>query len=159
MRNPKLSLQLQKITQLLRRTDSATSDFDLQGHWGRYTCILVAGFLENSLQIIYSDFASQSSSEQVARYVSARLRGVRNPNAARFAQVAGQFNPGWQEELEEFLSGDGEIRKNAIDSIMSVRNQIAHGGTTGITVQRVREYLERSVEVIEFIEDQCLGNS
>ena len=159
MRNPKLSLQLQKITQLLRRTDSATSDFDLQGHWGRYTCILVAGFLENSLQIIYSDFASQSSSEQVARYVSARLRGVRNPNAIRFAQVAGQFNPGWREELEEFLNSDGEIRKNAIDSIMSVRNQIAHGGTTGITIHRVREYLERSVEVIEFIEDQCLGNS
>ena len=61
--------------------------------------------------------------------------------------------------MEEFLNSDGEIRKNAIDSIMNVRNQIAHGGTTGITVHRVREYLERSVEVIEFIEDQCLGNS
>ena len=50
-------------------------------------------------------------------------------------------------------------RKDALDSIMNNRNQISHGGTVGISVHGVRDYLDRCVEVLEFIEDQCAGKS
>ena len=58
--------------------------------------------------------------------------------------------------LDEFLSEAG--RKEAIDGIMSQRHQIAHGRDAGITVARVTAYLTKSVEVIEFVEDQCMGS-
>ena len=120
---------------------------------------MVAGFLEQSLQAIYLDLAKSSSSQRVSRYVERRLRQVRNPNAQRFIDTASSFDRAWGEQLEEFLTEDHSVRKNAIDSIMANRNQIAHGGTSQISVARVREYLEHSVEVLEFIEDQCQGTS
>jgi hypothetical protein len=46
-------------------------------------------------------------------------------------------------------------RKDAIDSIMANRHQIAHGKDVGITVARVKEYLEKVVEIVDFIEVQC----
>lgn len=159
MRNPPLNLQLRRLKQLIDRTDMATADIELQGHWGKYLCVVAAGFVENGLQTIYSGFAREAASSQVALYVSSRLGRVTNPNAERFAQVAGSFSANWREELEEYLESENGSRKNALDSLMANRNKIAHGENSGISVARVRDFLDRCVEVLEFIEDQCDGRN
>ena len=161
MRNPALSLRLRHVRELIDRTGAATQDVELQGHWGQYLCIVVAGFVETGLQTLYSGFAERSASEHVARYVRGRLERVTNPNARRFVEVARSFSPRWGDQLEEYLDLDTYrgSRKNALDSIMNNRNQIAHGGSVGITVHYVRNYLDLSVEVLEFIEDQCDGRA
>ena len=156
MRNRDLSRELSRLNDLIKRTTFATEDIELQGHWGRYLCVVAAGFVENGLQTIYSDYAVNSASGPVARYVNSRLESVYNPNAQRFIDVAGSFNVAWR-ELEEFLQKDEGSRKEALDSIMNNRNQIAHGKSVGVTVHRVRDYIDRCVEVLEFIEDQCDG--
>jgi hypothetical protein len=56
-------------------------------------------------------------------------------------------------DLELFMEKEG--RKEAIDGVMSNRHQIAHGRDTRITVVTVSNYLEKCVEVIEYIENQC----
>jgi len=54
LRNKELSRQLQYIQSLIKTTDEATrGDISLQGHWGKYLCILVAGFLENAISEIH----------------------------------------------------------------------------------------------------------
>ncbi len=118
---------------------------------------MAAGFIEFSLQTIYSDFAESSSSPHTARFVSRQLERITNPNAERFIQTAGAFHPRWGEELREFFDSSPDMTKGAINSIMSERNRIAHGESSQITVARVREYLERSVAVLEFIENQCMN--
>lgn len=159
MRNSEVTRQLQQLRSLIDRTRYATQDINLQGHWSRYLCIMTAGFLENSLRSIYSEFARSSSSPHVARYVDTRLRLIYNPNAQRFINTASNFDRVWGDQLQEFLAKDSSVRKNAIDSIIGNRNQIAHGGVSQISIARVQEYLEHCVEVLEFIEDQCLGPS
>lgn len=155
MRNSDVNKKLLQLQQLIDRTSDAAQDINLQGHWARYLCVRTAGFLEYSLQAIYSDFATRSSSPQVASFVEKRLKQISNPNAERFLETAGAFNPQWRVELEEFFETDQVRLKGAIDSIISARNSIAHGGPQGISVASVRNYLERSVKVLEFIERQC----
>lgn len=157
MRNREVQQRLGQLYNLIDRAGDATRDINLQGHWGRYLCVMAAAFLERSLQAIYSDFASGSSSPNAARFVSNRLGRVTNPNSETFLEIAGAFNPVWRAELESLFDDDPHLTKGAINSIMSARNNIAHGGTTEITVARVREYLDRSVAVLEFIENQCIG--
>ena len=159
MRNREVNQRLSQLHDLIDRTGDATQDINLQEHWGRYLCVMAAGFLERSLQAIYTDFASGSSSPNVARFVSNRLGRVTNPNSETFLEIAGAFNPAWRAELESFFADDSHLTRGAINSIMSARNSIAHGETTEITVARVREYLDRSVKVIEFIENQCIGDA
>lgn len=157
MRNRDLIRELNRLRALINQTGLATEDIELQGHWGRYLCVVAAGFVENGLQTIYSEYAVNSASGPVARFVNSRLETVYNPNAQRFIDLAGSFNATWREELEEYFQRDDGSRKEALDSIMNNRNQIAHGKSVGITVHRVREYIERCVEVLEFVEDQCDG--
>ena len=54
LRNRELAAQLDSLESLLDRTDEATGgDIELVGHWGRYLCVLTAGFLENALTEVY----------------------------------------------------------------------------------------------------------
>ncbi len=156
MRNVRLVGQYNTIQSLIERTGTATGEnIELQGHWGRYLCILAAGLLENSIREIYQEFVQNSASPPVASFASSRLRGINNPKSERFVQVASSFSQEWGQSLAEFLNASNGERKDAIDSIINNRNQIAHGRNTNIFVVRVKGYLDRVVEVIDFIESQC----
>ena len=155
MRNRRLAAQLNSLRSLFERTEAVTGgDIELIGHWGRYLCVLTAGFLENSLREVYGEFVSGAASPQVTNFAMSQLRRISNPKANGFIETARRFSPEWATELETFLNEDGERRRNAIDSIMNSRHQIAHGGSAQISVGRVREYLPGCVEVVEFLENQ-----
>ncbi len=59
--------------------------------------------------------------------------------------------------MVNYFAGDPDLTQGAINSIMRARNKIAHGDSVQITPARVREYLNRSVKVLEFIERQCMS--
>ncbi|MEO6192554.1 MAG: HEPN domain-containing protein [Thermoanaerobaculia bacterium] len=154
MLNRELNRQLQRLTWLFNNVpDAAKETFELQAHWGRYLCVLVAGFLENAITEVYSEFVYRVGSKPLANFISTTVARIQNPNSKRFIETAKSFRVEWGRDLEAFLSEDG--RKEAIDGIMNLRHQIAHGQSAGITLARVADYLKKSVEVIEFIETQC----
>jgi hypothetical protein len=71
MKNALLVRQLQRLNWLVDNTRRASGDqLELQAHWGRYLCVLVAGFLENAIGEIYSEYARRGASEPVAKYVA-----------------------------------------------------------------------------------------
>ena len=155
MRNRELTKQLDSLKSLLNRTDVATGgDIELIGHWGRYLCVLTAGFLENALRETYGEFVKRAASPQVAKFAMTKLDSIPNPKAGRFVETAENFNSIWAEGLKLFLDEDSRRRRNAIDSIMGNRHQIAHGKSTQISIGRIREYLPDCIDVVEFIESQ-----
>lgn len=154
MNNRELTRQVQALKGLIERTRTACGDdLEMQSHWAKYLCVLVAGFLENSLNEVYSDFCRRAASKPVANFAMSALSRIQNPKTNAFIEVATAFNKGWGAAIEAFLEDGG--RKEAINSIMSNRHQIAHGRDSTITVARVNEYFLKCVGVVEFVEDQC----
>lgn len=154
MRNRQLSSQIQRLDSLFKKARSGYgSDLELQAHWARYLCVLVAGLLENAVPELYSSFAASKSSPAVARYVSRSLERVRTPKASRFLEVATSFNDAWSKELEIFLEEEG--RRDAIDAVVNNRHLIAHGGQSNITLAGLEMYFRKVIKVLEFIETQC----
>lgn len=154
MKTRELVRQHQRLISLFSKTTTATSsDFETQAHWANYLCVLSAGFLENALYEVYSQYCRKCSNASVARYTSKQLARIRNPKAGRFLEIAESFQPQWKTQLEAFIDDNG--RKDAIDSIMSNRHRIVHGKDTNISIVRVNDYLKKSIEVVEFIEQQC----
>lgn len=154
MKNRELQRQLHRIKWLIDQTATASKEqLELQAHWSQYLCILVAGFIENAIGEIYSEYAKQAASPPIAAFVSNVVLRIQNPKAQKFVDTAKGFKSEWGDDLEAYLSNDG--RKEAIDGIMSNRHLIAHGQASGITVARVKTYLDRCVEVIGYIEMQC----
>lgn len=154
MKTLELVRQHDQLIALFDKTNTATGgDLETQAHWAKYLCVLSAGFLENALHAIYINYCSSGANPKVARFTGRELARVQNPKTVKFLEIAQAFSPAWQSELKTFVEDAG--RKDAIDSIMSNRHRIAHGKDTDISLVRVRDYLGKSIEVVEFIEQQC----
>jgi len=154
MQNQELIRQIQRIESLFNKTSTFVSDLELQSHWAKYMCILCSGLLENAIELIYSDYIEHSSSnKKIKRFASIHVSRLQNPNSTKIIEIAGYFDRTWAEKLENYLAKEG--RREAIDTIIKNRHDIAHGRTSTITVSRVKDYFDKSIKVLEFIEKQC----
>ncbi len=157
MHSRALFSQHQRLESLFDKAEHFSNEqMELRSHWARYLCVLSAGFIENALVDVYSTYARSCASRSIGNYVENSLRKVHSPKSSRFLQTARAFNSDWEASLKEFLDTDG--RREAIDGIMSNRHLIAHGRETDITLGRVSGYLKKSVQVVDFIANQC-GNA
>ncbi len=106
--------------------------------------------MENSLTEVFRELVVNSSSRPVANYATNTLSKIQNTNAEKYLNVTRAFNPVWADELESFLGEEG--RKEAINSIVTNRHKIAHGKSSDISLVRVKDYLRKSIQVVEFLE-------
>ena len=154
MRNRQALRHERRLNSLFQKIGALTDDLELQAHWARYLCVLVNGYLEISLRAIYSQYARDCAAPNVASFVARRLARLTNPNMEKIVQLTRSFNEAWGNALKG--QTEGEI-KNAIDSIYSNRNLIAHGSDTGISFARISNYYQEAVKLVKLIERQCIG--
>ena len=153
MQNQEIQAQLQEINLLF---NAVIAGDDLTAHWGRYLCITVASFLEVSLQTIYRSYADAEAGGNLAQYVGSQIPfTIGTPRTGTIVRTARAFSDDWASEVRRFLSKDG--RSAAINTVITQRNHIAHGRQSTISPAQLRAYLAKCVEVIDFIENQCLG--
>jgi hypothetical protein len=139
---------------LARMIAETTMDIYTQGHMGKYACVLAAGFLENALAEVFCVYVSGRAQAAVASFSCETLRKIQNPKSSRFLEITKRFSKNWEDELRVFLAENSDRRKSAIDTIMTNRHSIAHGKNSSITLRQVKNYLDASIEVIEFIESR-----
>lgn len=156
MRNREVSRYKQQLDDLFAKISALPNDSEIQSHWARYLCIRVSGFLEVSIRSIYSQYAKDKSAPFVANYIEKQLASFQNPSMEKILRIAKSFNPSWADELEQCI--DIEI-KDAIGSIIAIRNKVAHGENVGITYTKILAYYKNAVTLIELIEKQCNGES
>jgi len=152
MRNIEAVRYQKRLDHLFEKISAFPDDIELQSHWARYLCILVSGFLETSVKAIYSQYASEKAAPNVANYVTRRLERFTNPNMEDILILTGMFNEEWRKQLES--TTEGELR-DAVDSIVANRNQIAHGANVGISFVTIKNYYKSVVKVVNRIESTC----
>ncbi len=156
MQNQEISKQFQRLEPLFQKAyEACGGNIEMQAHWAKYLCVLSAGLIENALKEIYVEFARNKVTKPIANYVSSTLSPIRSPKTQRFLDIAAAFNTDWKDELENFVNTNGY--DGAIDSIMNHRHQIAHGKNhnSSITLSQLKEYLDKAIKILEFIEAQC----
>lgn len=154
MKNIEVVRYKKQLDELFNKISALSEDLELQSHWSRYLCIRISGFLEVSVRAIYSQYAKDKAAPYVANYVQSQLKNFQNPNMEKIIQLTGFFDREWADTLKR--DTEGEL-KDAIVSIVAVRNDIAHGGSGDITYVRIKDYYKRVVKVVELIEKQCNG--
>ena len=147
-----------KIERLLK--NPVTGDLDvadsieLQSHWAKYLCVLVSGYLEQSIREIMVEYASNKSSQIITRYIDNSWPNSRNMSYGNILDILQKFESGWHEVFEKWIN-DKEERKGDINSLISWRNDISHGkesNTTGITIVSVKNKFNTACNLIDLIE-------
>ena len=150
------------IHQLKSRLDSTfdrarkISDPELQSDMARYLCILVSGYLETATVEWFLHHAREGSRPTIQKFVESRLSGFTNANAQKLLSLLATWNQDWHDEMLEFLVDE---KKDAIDSIIALRNSIAHGQWVGVTLVRVSAYYSEVEKVVLKIGDLVAPNA
>jgi hypothetical protein len=139
---------------LFEKVSSLNSDPEMQSHWAKYLCVRVSGFLEVAVSTIYKKYAKNKASPFVVNYVERQLSSFQNPKMEKILNITRSFNPKWAEDIELELSKNTEI-KDSIDSIVEVRNKIAHGENIGITYSKMKGYYKNALKLVNLLEEQC----
>lgn len=152
MRNREIEKYERRLNRLFGKFNTITDDPELLAHWSRYLCILVSGYLEEAIRAVLRDYSRLKAAPNIANHVDTNLRSFRNPKMEPILKLSGSFSEAWRKNIE--MSCKDEI-KDAVDSIVNIRNQIAHGKDVGITPGILRKYYENAQKLVVLLETQC----
>jgi hypothetical protein len=144
----------QRLDATFERVKDLQYDPELQSDFAKYLCVLVSGYIERAMVELVLEHARGKGGPTLLRFVEQRTRTFTNANASRIQELLGSFDPAWRQKLEENILIDGW--KDAVDSVVSLRNTIAHGGSVGLTYSRIGEYYRRAQNVIDQVAILCV---
>lgn len=149
MNSSRVASLRRRLDDTFRRVSSIqTADVEVLSDFARYLCVLVSGYLETVVAELALEHCRHHCSPTVLAYVDSQLQRFQNPNAERVLQLVGAFDSKWRADLETFIDGE---RRDAVNSVVALRNQIAHGESVGLTYARIREYYEQIKEVVDYM--------
>ncbi len=149
--NVEILRQQQRLEALFTKIGTLDGDSEVQAHWARYLCVLVSGFIESSIETLFSELAEKRSDPRIANFVKRRLRNFTNAKMEKILTLIGEFSQEWSDEFR--TETEGEL-KDAVDSVVSNRHLIAHGRSVGVTYSNMKDWFERVCEVIVIVEDK-----
>ena len=81
------------------------------------------------------------------------LRHVTNLNEEKLKQLLGAFSGDWRIIFETEISDE---QKAALDSIVNLKNHVAHGKPTTMSFVRVNNYYQNIRKVVEIVQRICV---
>jgi hypothetical protein len=139
-----------KLDRVFEASDNIEDD-EIKSHLARYLCVLTSGYLEESIKILIRNFVASKASPFVANHINSTIDNLTNLNSEKIGQFLNSFSGGWKDEFDRCLSDE---EKDAIDSVVANRHQIAHGRNVGVSYVRIREWhkdIKRVVDKIRLI--------
>jgi hypothetical protein len=132
-----------------RARSSIVADPECQSDYARYLCILVSGFVETAVEELAIEYCRNRSQTSVFNYASNHLRRVQNLKSQKLLQLISAFHKRWYADLSSFIE-DG--RRDALDSVVNLRNRIAHGKPDSLSLATITQYFEKIDEIVVYLE-------
>jgi uncharacterized HAD superfamily protein len=153
--NPQILSHRQRIDALFVKIKSISNSAE-QSEWSKYLCILVSGYIEESLRVLLENYTAKNSSQYIQNFVSTEIKNITNCKTKKILDILRSFNPHWEQDFNNKIATksriDDEI-KNSIDSIITNRHSIAHGKNIGMSYSTVFNYYGNVKKAIEILED------
>ncbi|WP_355605919.1 MAE_28990/MAE_18760 family HEPN-like nuclease [Xanthomonas cannabis] len=126
------------------------SELELRADFARHLCVLVSGFLDQSIKRFTTEYVEKRASPTVARYVNQSITNLTNLKSSKLVNHLCSIDESWKSALDILVA---EERKDAIDSLVTLRHGIAHGKPGDVTLARVANYYKEIIKVIDGIRD------
>jgi hypothetical protein len=118
-------------------------DYDLQisSDIAKYFCVLVSGFLEQSIIYLIIEYSEDKSHKNIARFIEQNIDHWTNPKKEKIKNLLGSFKKEWGEKVEKTII---DQKHELLDSMIANRHNIVHGNDVGITVTRVESFYKNA---------------
>ena len=139
----------------------AQADPRLDSHFAAYACVLLSGAIEASVERIVALKMQALGDNETANYVI-KVVGFRfrNPDWAAISGLLGDFSASYKLSWAS-LFPSGSRTDTSLQSINSIKNSLAHEGSTSlhVTLRDVQFYLNDALSAIDHIEQLMVPSS
>lgn len=138
----------------LMKASMPTLDVKLQSALSGYMAVQSSGFVEKSIGFLFAEYGRLRSNQQIAVFIQRTIAHENSFNCAKVEKLLGKFHKDWWNNIKGDLP-DGVVE--AVDSLKTIRDQIAHGHPNGTGILTVEEYYRRAVILVERLEQELAG--
>lgn len=129
-----------------------SGSLEVQAHWARYTCIVMSGYIEDSVKELFRAYTIERVPTTVFNYVSAQLKSFQTADTDKISELVSRFDKAWSESFTTFLT---EERRAAVNSVVGNRHRIAHGLDVQVTMSQLSQWYPKVNEVIDYLKELC----
>lgn len=134
-----------RIENVLSRAEEAGLDDELRSSLARYACVLTSGYLEEAIRVIVGGWCNGKSHPHVHAYVGRQLEWFSNPKLGKILDELSHFSSGWRDRFDTVLTDE---EKDAVNSVVNNRHQIAHGRNVGVSPMLMKRYFNDCKSVV-----------
>jgi len=147
--NVKVSYYIDRLDNLFQLADGISDD-EVKGHFAKYLCIRTSGLIEVFFKTQLEDYVTDTSPLPIANYVNNRFKTFTNINSKKIHDLLEVFSPLWAEQYDNKMT---EELTSSLNSVISNRNNIAHGNNDSISMPNVKIYYENVKDIILILDD------
>jgi RiboL-PSP-HEPN len=116
----------------------------------KYATVLAAGYLETAVEEVILEYGRRSQDRRISTFLEERMRRFNNPARSRILDVLLAFDSNWQRTAKIYLH-QSATHTLALESIMSNRHEIAHGGSSLVTLSQIATWITDVEPVVQFL--------
>jgi len=140
----KIELQQKKLDQLFELTNLIEED-EVKSHLLKLLCIRTSGLLETAFKNLILEYLQGTSPKEIQSFVSSEIKLISNLKSERLITTLNRFSSEWSVELKNMIT---EEQFSSLNSLISNRNNIAHGENDSITFSPMKKYYVDTISVI-----------
>lgn len=159
MRNSGVQELLDECKNDLARVQSAVMSLGHQStivpYLNNYAIIKACGTVEIAFKTLISDHCSYRVKKQVKNYLSKNVKNSSsNPSYENICKLLKDFDQEWNRDFKDKIRvhQDGARLKTSMESLVSARNELAHGGNPSASVDSVILYFSDFYEVVVILD-------
>lgn len=146
----KLSIYEKQLDSLFSEVSQVQEGEIIKAHLTRYLCVRTSGYLENVTRILIVHFCDGTSPKPINNYIAKRTKYITNLDFKRLKGLLSEFDINWSKEFEEKIT---DRQRSSINSVVSNRNNIAHGNQDSLTYRDMVNYYNDVKEVSKILID------
>jgi len=135
----RVTQNISRIDDLIKTMDQTVSDVEprIQNVFANHIVLAGAGFVEDSILATLSEYGNRHGDPKIARFIEKSVARNNSLNCEKIQQILNHFDKDWWPTIR----GRTDIKNlSAIDSLKTLRDQIAHGKPNGTGYITVKDY-------------------
>ncbi|MEY2911461.1 MAG: hypothetical protein RLZZ184_770 [Cyanobacteriota bacterium] len=147
--NPSILAHRRKIDNLFEKV-ACFEELAIKSEWSKYLCILVSGFIEESLRVLLEKYCENKAPANIQKFVVKKIDNITNCNTGKIKGILDDFSSDWG---NEFTNKINDQIKTAIDNVVQNRHKIAHGKSIPMSYHNILNYYNNVKKAVEILEE------
>ena len=134
-----ISSEMQRIDRLVAVLEKTSQEVDpvIQNVFSNHIVLAGAGLIEKSIEAILYEYSGRRGSPPLRKYVKTTVGYNNSLNCEKIERILNSFEKDWWKNIKNTTT---EQERAAVDSLKTLRDQVAHGKPNGTGFVTVRDY-------------------